>query len=133
MLETTKTKRRIIVVNKDDLPRNLDIENLDDIVFTNTINYEGIDSLKNKIRELFNFGSIDIKDFNYVSNVSSLNRLEEAKDSLNDIKRGLKNKVTIDMLEIDLKNIWIILGEIIGETYTEELLDSLFKNFCVGK
>ena len=37
------------------------------------------------------------------------------------------------MLEIDLKNIWQTLGEIIGETYTEELLDNLFKDFCVGK
>ena len=49
------------------------------------------------------------------------------------LKLGEEQDLPIDMLEIDLKNIWTILGEIIGETYTEELLDNLFKDFCVGK
>lgn len=133
LLEKTKDKKRIIVVNKNDLEQNLEVDKLNNICYTNTVTYEGIETLKDKITEMFNFGKIDTKDFTYVSNVSSLNRLEEAKSSLNEVKKGLKNDIAIDMIEIDLKNIWIILGEIIGETYTEELLDNLFKNFCVGK
>ena len=92
-----------------------------------------IEKLKNKIKEMFYIDEIDSNDFNYVSNIEQINRLEEAKLSLDDIKQGLSVNIEIDMLEIDLKSIWNILGEIIGETYTEELLDNLFKNFCVGK
>lgn len=132
LLEKTKNKKRIIVINKDDLDKKLEIQE-DNIIYTNTLNYEGIESLKNKIKEMFYINEIDSKDFNYVSNVEQIKKLEEALESLNDIKKGLKNNIEIDMLEIDLKNIWNILGEIIGETYTEELLDNLFKNFCVGK
>ena len=44
-----------------------------------------------------------------------------------------ENNLTIDMLEIDLKQIWTTLGEVIGETYTEELLDNLFTNFFLLK
>ena len=82
---------------------------------------------------MFNLEELEKKDFNYVSNIESLNRLKEARKSLKDVELGLKNSLPIDMIEIDIKNIWTILGEIIGETYTEEMLDNLFKNFCVGK
>ena len=82
---------------------------------------------------MFNMEQLDVKDFNYVSNVDQLKRLYDAKKSLEDVEKGLKNDLPIDMIEIDLKNIWTILGEIIGETYTDELLDNLFRDFCVGK
>ena len=58
---------------------------------------------------MFNMELLDIKDFNYVSNVDQLNRLYEAKKSLEDVENGLKNDLPIDMIEIDLKNIWNIL------------------------
>ena len=65
--------------------------------------------------------------------IDQLTKIENCKKSIEDIKKGLENNLPIDMLEIDLKNIWQTLGEVIGETYTEELLDNLFQNFCVGK
>ena len=135
ILEKTKDKKRIIVINKNDLETKLDVSKIkeDNIIYTNTLNYEGIESLTSKIKEMFNMELLDIKDFNYVSNVDQLNRLYEAKKSLEDVENGLKNDLPIDMIEIDLKNIWNILGEIIGETYTDELLDNLFRDFCVGK
>ena len=135
ILEKTKDKKRIIVINKNDLLNKLDISKIKDnnIIYTNTLNYEGIESLTSKIKEMFNMELLDVKDFNYVSNVEQLNRLYDAKKSLEDVEKGLNNNLPIDMIEIDLKNIWTILGEIIGETYTDELLDNLFRDFCVGK
>lgn len=135
ILEKTKDKKRIIVINKNDLLNKLDISKIKDnnIIYTNTLNYEGIESLTSKIKEMFNMELLDVKDFNYVSNVEQLNRLYDAKKSLDDVEKGLNNNLPIDMIEIDLKNIWTILGEIIGETYTDELLDNLFRDFCVGK
>ena len=135
ILEKTKNKKRIIVINKNDLDKKIDINKINEknIIYTNTLSYEGIESLILKIKEMFNMEQLDVKDFNYVSNVDQLNRLYDAKKSLEDVEKGLKNDLPIDMIEIDLKNIWTILGEIIGETYTDELLDNLFRDFCVGK
>lgn len=135
LIESVKNKKSIIVINKNDLKEKIDkkLINHKNIIYTNTLSDEGIETLKNKIKELFNIDEITTKDFTYVSTIEQLNRLEEAQESLNDIKKGLNNNLPIDMIEIDIKNIWQILGEIIGETYTEELLDQLFKNFCVGK
>lgn len=131
LLNLTEDKKRIIVVNKNDLENKLQIK--EDVITTNTNSYEGIESLINKIKEMFNLDKIDTDDFNYVSNVEQMAKLEEARQSLIDIETSLKNDMPIDIIEIDIKNIWTILGEILGETYTEELLDNLFKDFCVGK
>ena len=131
LLNLTEDKKRIIVVNKNDLENKLQIK--EDVITTNTNSYEGIESLINKIKEMFNLDKIDTDDFNYVSNVAQIAKLEEARQSLIDIETSIKNDMPIDIIEIDIKNIWTILGEILGETYTEELLDNLFKDFCVGK
>ena len=126
LLNLTEDKKRIIVVNKNDLENKLQIK--EDVITTNTNSYEGIESLINKIKEMFNLDKIDTDDFNYVSNVEQIAKLEEARQSLIDIETSLKNDMPIDIIEIDIKNIWTILGEILGETYTEELLDNLFKD-----
>ena len=132
LLEISKDKQRIIVVNKTDLDKKLDL-NEENIVYTNTIEENGIESLLNKISEIYKLEQLETNDFYYVSTLEQLNKIKQTRKNIKDIKEGLKENISIDMLEIDLREIWQILGEVIGETYTEELLDSLFKNFCVGK
>lgn len=132
LLEISKDKKRIIVINKTDLETKLEIQE-ENIVHTNTIDTKGIENLTEKIKELFKLEEIETDDFYYVSNLEQLNRIEKSKQNIASIKEGLKNSIPIDMLEIDLKNIWQTLGEVIGETYTEELLENLFTKFCVGK
>ena len=132
LLKQSKEKQRIIVVNKTDLDKKLDIAEKN-IVYTNTIEEAGIDSLLNKISEIYKLEQIETNDYYYLSNIEQLNKLKKTRNNIKDIKKGITEKVPIDMLEIDLREIWQTLGEIIGETYTEELLDNLFKNFCVGK
>lgn len=134
LLDLTKTKKRIIIINKNDLESKLKLpKQIENIVYTNTITEEGITNLKTKIKEMFDLGKIDYNDYTYLSNLNSIKTIEKAKKSLNDAEKALKNKENIDLIEIDLKTAWQLLGEIIGETYSEELLDNLFKNFCVGK
>ena len=132
LLEISKDKKRIIVVNKTDLDKKLEI-NEKNIVYTNTIEENGIESLLKKISEIYRLEQIETNDFYYLSNLEQLNRIKNTRKNIKDIKQGLEDNQPIDMLEIDLREIWQTLGEIIGETYTEELLDNLFKNFCVGK
>ena len=136
LLDLTKDKKRIFVLNKNDLPKKIVLPNVEEdfnLVTTSTISSDGLKELTAMIKKMFDLNKIKTKDFTYVSNLEQLNRLEEANSLLSSIEKGLDNNLPIDMLEIDLKEIFQILGEIIGETYTEELLDHIFKNFCVGK
>ena len=82
---------------------------------------------------MFNLEQLNTKDYNYVSNIEQLNKVEQAAESIENIRQNIKNNLPIDIIEIDLKYIWDVLGEVIGETYQEELLDNLFSKFCVGK
>ena len=135
LLDKTKEKTSIVVVNKDDLDSKIDKNILVDrnIVYINTLTDEGILSLKEKIKELFNLDSLNNSDYNYITNTRQIAKIKECLNLVNDIVNGLEMDLGLDMLEIDLKNIWNILGEIIGENYSEELLDQLFSKFCVGK
>ncbi len=135
LLELSKNKKRIIIINKNDLEKKIDINNIkqEEIITTNTLNDDGIKELKEKIKEMFNLDKIETKDYNYVSNINQLKKVEEAKNSIENIRQNIENNLPIDIIEIDLKYIWDVLGEVIGETYQEELLDNLFSKFCVGK
>lgn len=135
LLELSKNKKRIIIINKNDLDQKIDINELkrEEIVTTNTIKDDGIKELKEKIKEMFNLEKITTKDYNYVSNINQLRKIEESRNSIENIRKNIENNLPIDIIEIDLKYIWDVLGEVIGETYQEELLDNLFSKFCVGK
>lgn len=135
ILSKTKEKQRIIVINKTDLPTNIDIskENLKNVVHTNANTVEGIKQLKSKIIELFQLETLKTKDYTYLSNARQISLAKKAYQSLKEAEIGLNNNLPIDMVEIDLKETFDLLGEIIGETYSEEILDHLFANFCVGK
>ena len=134
ILEKTKYKTRIIVLNKNDLSRNLILPNdLNNVVETNTNDLSGIKSLKSKIKELFNLEQIATKDYTYLTNSRQISLAKQAYKNLLDAERAIEEEQPVDMIEIDLKECFDTLGEIIGATYSEEIIDNLFENFCVGK
>ncbi len=130
-------KKYIVIINKTDLEKKLDLSELpvdkDRIINMSIINNEGIDELKNKIIELFNLNEIETKDPTYLSNTRSISILEKCLNSVREIEKGLQNNMPIDMIELDIRNIWEILGTINGSTYEDELLDEMFSRFCLGK
>lgn len=132
LLDKTKDKKRIIVINKDDLETKINLEG-EDYIKINTLDHEGIDKLKAKITELFNLNEIETSDNAQMVNIRQETKLREALDLVYNIERGLEDDIYIDMLEIDLKRIWDILGEIIGKTYHDEIIDEIFSRFCLGK
>ena len=135
LLDKVQDKKAIIVVNKNDLVTKIDLRELknDNIIYINTIEDNGIDALKEKIKELFNLEKFETSNYNYITNTRQLSKIKECLNIIKDIEIGIQNEIGLDMLEIDLKNIWNTLGSIIGENYDEELLDELFSKFCVGK
>lgn len=135
LLEKTKDKRRIIFINKTDLESKLDRNklNVDEIIEGNTTSDDGLDRLKDKIKELFNFEQLEKDDLTYLSNARQISILKETLKAVDDVEMGLNNDAPVDMLEIDIKRIWELLGNIIGENYNDELIDQLFSQFCLGK
>ena len=135
LLEKTKEKNPIVVINKNDLDQKIDKEKLNDyvVVSTNTNDINGIEPLKNKIIEMFNLEQIESKDYNYLTNVRQISLAKLAYKKLEEVQNGIENDLPIDMVEIDLRDCFDLLGEIIGKTYTDEIIDNLFEKFCVGK
>lgn len=134
ILEKTKDKQRIIVINKKDLERNIKLpENLENVVETDTNSIEGIDSLKSKIKEMFDLEKITTKDYTYLSNSRQISLITKAYQSILSAEKSLNESLPIDLIAIDLKECFDLLGQVIGISYTDEIIDNLFENFCVGK
>lgn len=134
ILNKLKNKNYILVVNKCDLDKNIELdEKIDNIVYISALENKGIEDLKKKIKDIFNLEKIETNNMTYLSNARSISLIEKALESLNSVTLGINNMLPIDMVEIDLKDSWNLLGQIIGETYEDELIDQLFSRFCLGK
>ena len=132
LLNRIKNKKHIIVVNKIDLNNKLSLNEKDIIKLSITEN-KGLEELKQRIITLFDLEKIETKDLTYLSNARSLSLLKKSLKNINDAINNIENNLPIDIIEIDLKNCWNTLGEIIGESYTDELIDEIFSRFCLGK
>ena len=135
ILDKIKNKNHIIIINKIDLDKKLDetLLNSNNIIYISTKNNEGIDKLKEKIKEIFNLEQIEKEDMTYLTSARSIAILKQVNDNILELEKNINNNMPIDMIELDIKNIWNLLGEIIGDTYEEELIDELFSRFCLGK
>lgn len=133
LLELIKNKTSIIVLNKIDLPTNIEDINHENIVKISAEYNIGIEDLKNKIKYLFNIDKIETTDMNYLTSARSIGLLKKAHDILKEVINKTRQGIEPYLLEIDIKEAWNILGEIIGATYKEEMLDEMFKRFCLGK
>ena len=132
LLKKIKTKKHIIVINKVDLVNKLLLDEKDVIKISIKEN-KGIDLLKQKIIDMFNLDEIKTKDMTYLSNARSIALLNKSLKIIEESISNLEKGVPIDIVEINLKECWENLGEIIGETYTDELIDEIFSRFCLGK
>ena len=116
ILETIKNKNHIIIINKIDLEKKLEDIKENNIVKISALNNTGIEALKNKIIEMYDLEKIQSKDATYLTNARGLSLLKQAQEQIQEVKKGIETKQPIDMIEIDLKTIWELLGEITGET-----------------
>lgn len=133
LLESTKDKTRIIVINKSDLNKKIDLSVFDDYILISTFNHEDIEKVENKIKEITNISDITEIDSTYMGNARHIAKLKEAKRHLESALSSAEVGEVIDMINIDLTLAWQALGEIIGENNPEALLDELFSKFCLGK
>ena len=135
LINELKNKKLIVYINKNDLEKKLDESKIktNNIVYGNTKEYKNLNDLKNKIRELFNLGELESSNLNYLSNSRQISLVKKSIDVLDNTLNSIENNIEIDLLAIDIKECFDLLGEIIGSTYKDELLDEIFSNFCLGK
>ena len=139
IIEWLSGRKSIIVANKIDKPAVLDIELLKEriknttIVETSLITGKGIEKLEDIIYNMFFEGEITVSDDIMITNMRHQEALLKARNHLEDVIQGIENGIPLDLVSIDLRSALESLGLITGETVTEDLIDKIFSEFCLGK
>jgi tRNA modification GTPase len=139
IIELVKDKKVIVLLNKVDLDNVTTALHLKDLVDeayiipTSIKMDQGITVLENKIKEMFSLGKIDFNDQAYITNIRHKKALDKAMESVGEVIAAVEDGVPSDCYSIDLKNIYEAIGELTGDTVSEDLLKALFSQFCLGK
>lgn len=131
LIKSIPKEKRIIFVNKSDLEKKIVLN--EEYIEGNTIKDNGIEDLKKEIINKLNLENVLIKDMTYMSNIRQIDLLKKALQSIETAIKNLELGIEVDIVEIDITNAWNLLGEITGDTYHDELINTLFSNFCLGK
>lgn len=139
IINLIKKRKSIVLLNKTDLPGKLKIEEIQNmipdknIINTSILKGEGIDILEQTLKDMFFKGEVKITDNVIVSNVRHKNQLDKAKVNIIEGLESIKLNMPLDCVEVDIKDCWSNLGEINGDTVTEDIIDKIFEDFCIGK
>ena len=135
VIKTETSAKKIIFINKCDLEEKINLDKLKDytICYGNTVEANGLDSLKQTIIELFNLDELKSKNYNYLSNARHIALVKEAVSAVENGIESAENGLPFEMISVDINEAYDLLGEIIGAVYKDELLDTLFSKFCLGK
>lgn len=128
-----KNKKHIIILNKIDLETKIDLSFIDDTPLKLSLANNDATPVKEAIAKIFDLNALETKDLTYLSNARNISLLKKALQHINLSIENINKNDPIDIVELEIKECWNTLGEILGETYTDELLDELFQRFCLGK
>jgi tRNA modification GTPase len=139
ILEDAKDKKAIVLINKTDLQQQLEENKIkeyiaeDSIIRISAIENKGLEDLQNKIENMVYSGDIKHSSDVIITNSRHKDALSKAINSIDDAINAIEGGMPLDFVEVDFKNIWDYLGYINGDTISEDLLDTIFNNFCIGK
>ena len=138
ILNLIKDKKNITILNKDDLDQKISDEEIekyfkDDYLRLSVMENESVKKIENLIIDLFFDGELQISSDSILSNIRHINALKESKKALLEVNESLKEKVFLDLIEVDLENVISHISEITGTITTEDILDRVFSDFCIGK
>ena len=128
-----KDKVHLVVINKSDLEQKIDLNMFNEYISISTIDEQSVEKLEDRIIDKLNLHNISNKDITYISNARQIEKLQKAINALDDAFGIINSGCEIDFVDIEIRKAWLFLGEIIGETSTDSLLDELFSKFCLGK
>lgn len=138
IMEMIKDRTALVLLNKSDLDtvttEEMIASHLDQkIIKVSMKENQGVDELKNAIKELFFHGKVELNDEVYITNARHKAALSNAKDSLNMVLDSIAMEMPEDFYSIDLMNTYEELGNILGESLGEDLVNEIFSKFCTGK
>ena len=131
LLDLTKDKKRLIIVNKTDLKKKINFQ--EDALEISLLDKKSPDIVIEKIKEICNLNEINQIDATYIGNARQTTKIKEAYNSILESLKGIELGYPVDLINIDITNAWKSLGELIGEGNPDELINTLFSNFCLGK
>ena len=132
-------RKAIIVLNKSDLTEIISREMMEaevpnaTIIETSMATQHGLETFENAIKDLFFHGGVDLQHETVISNVRHQHLLEKTASHIQEAISAIEMGMPIDCFEVDVKDAWQALGEISGDTVTEDVLDQVFQEFCIGK
>ena len=139
ILDLIEGKKTIILINKIDLGKNLIKENeklkkfKNNIIEFSTINETGLDKLYNQIEELFKLNELDCENTEIITNNRHKQQILYALEDVAKGRESLETHMPVDITAICLKDILERLAEITGENVSEDIINEIFKKFCLGK
>ena len=138
IMEMIKDRTALVLLNKSDLDtvttEEMIASHLDQkIIKVSMKENQGVDELENAIKELFFHGKVELNDEVYITNARHKAALSNAKDSLNMVLDSIAMEMPEDFYSIDLMNTYEELGNILGESLGEDLVNEIFSKFCTGK
>lgn len=139
LLAATEGLKRIILLNKMDLPAQINQAELaslvteEEVLPVSVLSNAGLEQLEVKIASLFFGGETGEKDATYVSNTRHIALLDQAALALDEVIRGIEIGMPVDLVQMDMTRCWDFLGEIVGDSVQDELITQLFSQFCLGK
>lgn len=139
LLHVIQPMNAIVIVNKVDLPQRIDLDEVQKIagnipvVMMSVAKEEGIERLEEAIAGKFFSGSIQSDDLTYVSNARHIQLLREASQVIGEAIDAVESGLPVDMVAFDIRRTWELLGEVIGDTVSDDLISQIFAQFCLGK
>ena len=138
IIKLINDKQAIILVNKSDMDTVINIDDLKkdsnrDVILFSAKNGEGMDQLEEEIRNMFYSGKVTYNDQVYITNARHKEALENALESLKQVKNSVDAGMPEDFYSIDLMDAYTDLGLIIGESVEDDLVNEIFSKFCMGK
>lgn len=135
ILKEIENKKSIIIINKEDLPMQIEKEKFSryKTLQISIKENKGINDIIEEIKSLFNLNELETQDFTYLSNARQINLIKNCLSLSEEINKQNEKNTPVDLLQIDIQRLWEKLGELTGESYKDELLDEIFSKFCLGK
>jgi len=139
LLEQVSDMPAIIILNKADLNQHISDQIIMElvpkakIIRTSTVSDIGLSTIEEAIEEAVNGNELHRSGYSFITNVRHQIILKETMILLEDVQRGIIGRMPYDLIEMDLKGIFDLLGRITGDTISEDLIESVFSQFCLGK
>ena len=133
ILNLTKERPRLIVINKNDLEPKIDLNLFDDYILMSAFNPEDITKLELKIKEVLNLSDLSSIDYTYIGNARQIAKIKQAKEALEGAAESLDYKQPIDIVNVDLMVAWRCFGDVLGRLSSESIIDEIFSKYCLGK